>query len=106
MGRHRKHRSSSSISERTNSSGDGRHRVYSNGGSHRERKSAAHLAPVSRMQQIFGFQLSDFNSWSSFVHLMMRPMDPSNLAVARILFGGYQLGHISLYIVVHMKAVL
>lgn len=41
------------------------------------------------MRRLFGFDLSNFNSWSSFVKLMMRPEDPASLAVFRILFGKF-----------------
>ena len=41
----------------------------------------------SRMHQLFGFELADFESWNKFVKLMNRPEDPSSLAVFRILFG-------------------
>lgn len=43
----------------------------------------------SMMRPVFGFDLSDFNSWTSFVKLMMRPEDPASLAVFRILFGKF-----------------
>lgn len=42
---------------------------------------------VSNMRRLFGFDMSDFQSWSSFVKLMNRPEDPSSLAALRILFG-------------------
>lgn len=41
----------------------------------------------SKMQKLFGFKLTDFRSWSSFVKLMNRPEDPSSLALFRIAFG-------------------
>ena len=41
----------------------------------------------SSMRRLFGFELADFQSWSSFVKLMNRPEDPTSLAVLRIFFG-------------------
>lgn len=46
---------------------------------------------VSTMRRLFGFELDDFKSWSSFVRLMNRPEDPSSLAALRILFGMNQM---------------
>ncbi len=42
---------------------------------------------ISTMRRLFGFELTDIQSWSNFVKLMNRPEDPSSLAVLRILFG-------------------
>ena len=41
------------------------------------------------MERLFGFGLSDISSVKSFVTVLNKPMDPSSLAVTRILFGGY-----------------
>ncbi|KAK2189601.1 hypothetical protein NP493_101g02046 [Ridgeia piscesae] len=41
----------------------------------------------SRMYDLFGFSMNDISSWSRFVQLMNRPMDPSSLGVTRFLFG-------------------
>ena len=43
----------------------------------------------SRMYDLFGFSMNDISSWSRFVQLMNRPMDPSSLGVTRFLFGRY-----------------
>jgi hypothetical protein len=40
---------------------------------------------ISIMRRLFGFELADLQSWSSFVKLMNRPEDPSSLAVLRII---------------------
>ncbi|CAM4850073.1 unnamed protein product, partial [Rotaria magnacalcarata] len=42
---------------------------------------------LSTMRRLFGVEMADFQSWSSFVKLMNRPEDPSSLAAFRILFG-------------------
>ncbi|XP_067857400.1 vitamin K-dependent gamma-carboxylase [Heptranchias perlo] len=41
----------------------------------------------SKMKRIFGFELSDFQSWHRFVCLLNRPTDPASLGVFRLLFG-------------------
>lgn len=38
-------------------------------------------------ESLFGFSLSELQSWKSFVTLMCRPMDPASLGITRILFG-------------------
>ena len=50
----------------------------------------SHMMSVKKqspMRRLFGFELADFQSWSSFVKLMNRPEDPTSLAVLRIFFG-------------------
>jgi hypothetical protein len=42
---------------------------------------------ISKMKRLFGFESVDLKSWESFVAMMNRPEDPSNLAIFRILFG-------------------
>lgn len=42
---------------------------------------------LSIMRRVFGFELSDLQSWSNIVKLLNRPEDPSSLAVLRIFFG-------------------
>ncbi|CAF1262070.1 unnamed protein product [Adineta steineri] len=42
---------------------------------------------ISTMRRLLGFDLTDLQSWSSFVKLMNRPEDPSSLAILRIFFG-------------------
>ncbi len=42
-----------------------------------------------KIRKLFGFEINDFKSWNSFVKLMNRPEDASNLAVFRILFGDF-----------------
>lgn len=44
---------------------------------------------ITKMKRLFGFDFEDFSSWDNLVKLMMRPEDPSSLAVFRILFGIY-----------------
>lgn len=41
----------------------------------------------TKMEKIFGFDSSDLASWSSFVRLMNRPMDPASLGFTRMIFG-------------------
>ncbi|KAK7493349.1 hypothetical protein BaRGS_00015475, partial [Batillaria attramentaria] len=42
---------------------------------------------ADRFRRLFGFQLTDLQSWRRFVCLMSRPTDPASLAFTRFIFG-------------------
>ncbi|KAK7493351.1 hypothetical protein BaRGS_00015477 [Batillaria attramentaria] len=45
-----------------------------------------------RFQRLFGFQLTDLQSWRRFVCLMSRPTDPASLAFTRFIFADVRWG--------------
>ena len=53
-----------------------------------DKKSAAQIrSSDAYWTRLLGFSFRDFSSWSSFVNLMGRPMDPASLGITRFFFG-------------------